>query len=167
MTIADHKAPNLAAVRVELSAIFVSLELSRTSWLVTSLSPGGGEKMSKHAVRAGDVAGLLGRLAWLRERARTRTGRTFPVVAIQEAGLDGFWVHRALEGAGVESQSSIPPRSPSPAGTVGRRRTGSTARRWCAPCWPSSEGSPGCARWCGRRPRRRKIAAGSAVSAGR
>jgi hypothetical protein len=153
MTIADHKAPNLAAVRVELSAIFVSLELSRTSWLVTSLSPGGGEKMSKHAVRAGDVAGLLGRLAWLRERARTRTGRTFPVVAIQEAG--------------VESQSSIPPRSPSPAGTVGRRRTGSTARRWCAPCWPSSEGSPGCARWCGRRPRRRKIAAESAVSAGR
>jgi transposase len=28
-------------------------------WLITSLSPGNGEKMSKHAVRGGDIAGLL------------------------------------------------------------------------------------------------------------
>ena len=36
------------AVRTDLGAIFVSLELSRSTWLITSLSPGGGEKMSKH-----------------------------------------------------------------------------------------------------------------------
>jgi len=42
------KAP--AAIRVDLAAIFVSLELSRSKWLVTSLSPGGGERMSRHIV---------------------------------------------------------------------------------------------------------------------
>jgi transposase len=42
-------APRLAqpAIRTDLGAIFVSLELSRKTWLITSLSPGGGEKMSK------------------------------------------------------------------------------------------------------------------------
>ncbi|MER9357875.1 IS110 family transposase, partial [Mesorhizobium sp. M0514] len=33
-----------------LGAIFISLDLSRSKWLITSLSPGGGEKMSKHMV---------------------------------------------------------------------------------------------------------------------
>src|SRR5215469_2690798 len=37
----------------------LSLELSRSTWLVTSLSPDGGEKMSKHSVPGGDVSGLL------------------------------------------------------------------------------------------------------------
>ena len=32
-----------ASVRNDLSAIFVSLELSLTTWLITSLSPGGGD----------------------------------------------------------------------------------------------------------------------------
>ena len=29
--------------------------------------------------------------------------RTFPIIAIQEAGLDGFWIHRVLQGEGMES----------------------------------------------------------------
>ncbi|HDZ72258.1 MAG TPA: IS110 family transposase [Aurantimonas coralicida] len=32
-----------------------------------------------------------------------RTGQTVPVIVIQEAGLDGFWIHRALIAAGIES----------------------------------------------------------------
>lgn len=72
-------------------------------WLITSLSPGAGEKMSKHSVRAGDVAGLLARLADLRQKARARTGQIFPIITVQEAGLDGFWIHRVLEAEGVES----------------------------------------------------------------
>jgi transposase len=39
----------------------------------------------------------------LRERARKRTGNDFPIIVIQEAGLDGFWVHRVLEQEGIES----------------------------------------------------------------
>jgi transposase len=79
------------------------LELSRSTWLITSLSPGGGEKMSKHSVRGGDVAGLLHQLAKLRDKAQARTGETFPVIVVQEAGLDGFWLHRVLETEGIES----------------------------------------------------------------
>jgi transposase len=77
------------AIHTDLVAIFVSLELSRSTWLVTSLSPGGGDRMSRHAVPGGDLAALLARLAHLQDKAQARTGRRFPVVAIQEAGLDG------------------------------------------------------------------------------
>jgi transposase len=92
-----------AAIRVQLCAIFVSLELSRSTWLVTSLSPGAGEKMSQHAVMGGDLSGLLALFAVLRCRAQVRSGAVYPIVTIQEAGLDGFWLHRALEAEGIES----------------------------------------------------------------
>lgn len=92
-----------STIRTELAAVFVSLELSRATWLVTSLSPGGGEKMSRHSVRGGDLAGLLERFSSLQERALARTGTLFPLVVVQEAGLDGFWLHRALEREGIES----------------------------------------------------------------
>ena len=67
------------------------MELSRSTWLITSLSPGGGEKMSKHSVSAGDIAALLSRFSELKQKAFARTGQSFPIVVIQEAGLDGFW----------------------------------------------------------------------------
>jgi transposase len=51
-----------AAIRTDLGAIFISLELARSTWLITSLSPGNEEKMSKHSVSGGDVGGLLGPL---------------------------------------------------------------------------------------------------------
>jgi transposase len=87
----------------ELGAIVVSVELSRKTWLITSLSPGAGEKLSRHSVPGGDIAALLERLSRLRQKAHARTGRHFPIVAIQEAGLDGFWVHRVLQAEGHES----------------------------------------------------------------
>jgi len=91
------------AIHTNLGAIFVSLELSRSTWLITSLSPGNGERMSKHSLRAGDVAALFGLLSKLRERCRAKTRNDYPIVTIQEAGLDGFWIHRVLEKAGIES----------------------------------------------------------------
>ena len=103
MHVAADRPAAPAAIRTDLGAIFVSLELSKSTWLVTSLSPGGGERMSKHAVRGGDVAGLLARLTQLQDKAQARTGRRFALVVIQEAGLDGFWIHRVLEQEGIES----------------------------------------------------------------
>jgi transposase len=99
----DRLGAEAAAIRTQFGAIFVSLELSRSNWLITSLSPGGGEKMSKHSVAAGDMAGLLGRFAELRGKSLARTGATYPIIVIQEAGLDGFWIHRALRQEGIES----------------------------------------------------------------
>lgn len=92
-----------AAIRTDLGAVFVSLELSRKTWLVTSLSPGGGDKMSKHARAAGDAAALVDLLRQLQAKAQARTGRPCGVIIIQEAGLDGFWLHRVLEREGFES----------------------------------------------------------------
>ena len=103
MSARNHRPAAQATIRTDLGAIFVSLELSRTSWLLTSLSPGDGERMSKHALRSGDVAGLRARFSQLKEKVRIRTGQAFPVIVIQEAGLDGFWIHRLLQGEGIES----------------------------------------------------------------
>jgi len=99
----DTHITEQTAIHTHLGAIFVSLELSRSTWLVTSVCPGGGEKMSKQAVGAGDMAGLLARFAQLKKKARARTGRDFPIIVIQEAGLDGFWIHRVLVAEGIES----------------------------------------------------------------
>lgn len=99
----DHPSDGPAAIRMQFGAIFVSLELSRLSWLVTSLSPGKGEKMSRHSVPAGDVAGLLKLFAELKRKAQARTGENYPIITIQEAGLDGFWIHRVLQQEGIES----------------------------------------------------------------
>jgi transposase len=59
--------------------------------------------MSKHPLEAGDTAGLMQRFAQLREKTRGRTGKEFPIITIQEAGLDGFWIHRVLQSERIES----------------------------------------------------------------
>ena len=103
MSSIDQVSEERASVGNDLSAIFVSLELSLTTWLVTSLSPGSGEKMSKHQVRGGDVAGLFARFSQLQAKCQARTGRPYRLIVIHEAGLDGFWIHRTLENANIES----------------------------------------------------------------
>ena len=99
----DQHFEEPTAIRTNLDAIFVSLELSRSTWLITSVSPGGGERMSKHGVSAGNIAALLARLSELKQKAFARTGKSFQVIVIQEAGLDGFSIHRVLQSEGVES----------------------------------------------------------------
>src|SRR3712207_7408347 len=83
------------------ASIFASLELSRSRWLVTIMMPGG-DKMSKYSVPGGDGGALLGLLARLRARAERRVGSPVGIVTIQEAGFDGFWIHRLLQANGIE-----------------------------------------------------------------
>src|SRR6202042_2665345 len=54
-------------------------------------------------MEAGNIAALLARLSELKQKAFARTGQSFQVIVIQEAGLDGFWIHRVLQSEGVES----------------------------------------------------------------
>src|SRR5208283_5273818 len=103
MPTAADRAEAPTAIQTNLAAIFISLELSRSIWLITALSPGCGEKMSKHSVSAGDVAALLVRFSELKKKACAWTGKSFPIVVIREAGLDGFWIHRVLLSEGIES----------------------------------------------------------------
>jgi transposase len=98
-----HRLEEPTAIHTNLGAIFVSMELSRSTWLITSLSPGGGEKMSKHSISSGNIAALLTRFSELKQKALARTGKSFPIIVIQEAGLDGFWIHRVLRNEGIES----------------------------------------------------------------
>ncbi|TCM11942.1 hypothetical protein EDF56_1223 [Novosphingobium sp. PhB165] len=73
-----------AAIRFDLGAIFVSMELSKSTWLITSLSPGAGERMSKHVLRAGDISGLVERFTQLQARAQRRTGQEFGFIVASE-----------------------------------------------------------------------------------
>ena len=99
----DQPREEPTTIQTQFGAIFVSLELSRSTWLITSISPAGGEKMSKHSVSAGDIAALLARFSELKEKAFARTKKSFPIIVIQEAGLDGFSIHRVLKREGIES----------------------------------------------------------------
>ena len=82
--------------------LFASLELSKSKWVVTINSPGS-EKFSRHVVEGGDGAGLLDLLSRSRAKAEQRYGVPIKAIVIQEAGLDGFWIHRLLLADGIES----------------------------------------------------------------
>src|SRR5918912_3043106 len=99
----DHPATeSRAAVHAHASTLFASLELSRSRWLVTASAPGS-DKLSKYAIDGSDGRELLALLARRRTTAARRTGSAVRVVVIQEAGLDGFWLHRLLATNGIES----------------------------------------------------------------
>lgn len=91
-----------AAVRHQATTLFVSLELSSSKWLVTASAPGS-EKLSKHIVVGGDGKALLQLLHRLQTLATKLTGTPVSIAVIQEAGLDGFWIHRLLVENRIES----------------------------------------------------------------
>ena len=78
--------------------LYVALELSDAKWRMV-LSDG--QRRSEHVVAGGDGQAVLERI----ERARARFGLPVgvEVVSCYEAGRDGFWLHRWLEGHGVRS----------------------------------------------------------------
>ena len=90
------------AARAHDITLFASLELSKSKWVVTINSPGS-EKFSRHGVEGGDGSGLLDLLARSRAKAEQGYGVRVKTVVIQEAGLDGFWIHRLLLAEGIES----------------------------------------------------------------
>lgn len=147
---------NATAIRTDLGAIFVSLELSRATWLVTSLSPGGGQKMSKHMVQGSDIGELLSRFAYLQERVRCRIGRIVPIITIQEAGLMGFGFIGFWRSMASKVILSTPHQLPHHGVVGGPRPTGSMARRWYVLCSPSSVASLASVRWSGSGIRKKK-----------
>jgi transposase len=53
--------------------------------------------------KGGDGAGLLDLLSRSSAKAEQRYGVQIKAIVIQEAGLDGFWIHRLLLANGIES----------------------------------------------------------------
>jgi transposase len=84
------------------AAVFVALDLSRTSWVV-ALRTSGDDRVSTHKLRPGDVDRLLDLIERGRVREEQRYGGPVEVRSCYEAGYDGFWLHRRLRAAGVRN----------------------------------------------------------------
>jgi len=80
--------------------IFVSVEMSRSKWVIGIHTPLV-DKIALHTMACGDVGALLG----LIERAQTRLGAagaaTPSTVLCYEAGYEGFWLYRRLSPLGI------------------------------------------------------------------
>jgi transposase len=83
-----------------LQTLFLSLELSKSTWRITS-SIGPGLAPRERRLAAGSAAAFVAELA----QAKGRFGlpADAPVRSCYEAGRDGFWVHRWLTQFGVDN----------------------------------------------------------------
>jgi hypothetical protein len=72
----DHRAAHpRSASHAHDTALFVALELSRSTWLIGSSMPGS-DRTSRHQVRAADTTALLALLKRLKARAGRSRGTT-------------------------------------------------------------------------------------------
>src|SRR5262249_52113930 len=95
------KTSNVCApTTANTGTIYVALELSRRTWLVTIHSPDR-DRISRYKVDGGDHVGLLKLIAKVRARAAAKLGYEPAVLSCYEAGYDGFWLHRLLIAAGI------------------------------------------------------------------
>jgi transposase len=86
-----------------VTTIDVALELSRSSWLV-AIQGSAESRPSRHKVGAGDAKRVVALIDVARGAAARRCGKeAVRVCSCYEAGYEGFWLHRVLVAAGVES----------------------------------------------------------------
>ena len=82
------------------TAVFVAMELSKSTWvLAAQASPSG--KTSSHRLDGGNIDELLALLRRLAAREQGAAGEKVKVVLGDEAGYDGFWLHRRLTAEGI------------------------------------------------------------------
>lgn len=86
----------------EAAPIYVSVELSKRSWLVASLLPGA-SKVALANIPAGDGEALLRHVRKLEARAETRVGGSAAIRLCFEIGYDGFWLARLLRDRGIDT----------------------------------------------------------------
>ena len=82
--------PEETCSRGDCATLFVSLELSRSTWVGTSLAPGS-TKMSKHTLVGGDGRKLLDLLARFKTRAEQRVATPIKVVWASRASAACGW----------------------------------------------------------------------------
>lgn len=95
MTATTHSASS-----VREATLYVAFELSKKEWKL-GLSSGVRDEPWVRSVRAGDLEAVQRVL--VAGRSRFGLPATARVVSCQEAGREGFWIHRALMQLGVES----------------------------------------------------------------
>jgi len=85
------------------SDIYISIELSRLSWLVGVFCPALGSKIHVHSVSSRDSEELLKIFSKYRAKVTEKNHSGIRVFSCFEAGYDGFWLHRLLCANGVEN----------------------------------------------------------------
>lgn len=83
------------------SALYMALELSEEKW-VLAFTVGLGQQPRKRAVPGGDMGAVVREVAGAKRRFGLPADAR--VVSCYEAGLEGFWLHRALEAQGIENR---------------------------------------------------------------
>src|SRR5260370_9113430 len=101
VTSALHIDPPAACSKHDRSV--VGLELGKAKWKLGIVLPGGG-KLSQDPVAGGDAEAALRLIAKARQKAEKKAGSSVRIVSCYEAGYDGFWLHRWLEGRGIENR---------------------------------------------------------------
>jgi transposase len=94
MTTATHNAHDTTTERV----LFVAFELSEKTWKL-GFTTGHGQQPRERSIAARNQARLLQEVA----QAKKRFGlpESAPVVRCDEAGREGFWLHRFLQAQGI------------------------------------------------------------------
>ena len=82
------------------TVIFVSIELSKKSWLAAIHTPLA-DKIGLHKVEAGNSTELLALIRRIMKKVERAMNGPVKVLCCYEAGYDGFWLHRVLAEAGI------------------------------------------------------------------
>jgi transposase len=98
---ASH-AEATASSQAEAARVFIAIEVSKRDWLMAGHTPSD-SRTSRHKCSGGDVHALLRVIDRLRRREERAAHRPVRVICAHEAGYEGFWLHRQLVAAGIES----------------------------------------------------------------
>lgn len=82
------------------AVIYVSIELSKKSWLTAIHTPLA-DKIGLHKVEAGSGTELLALIRRVMKKVERTMNGPVKVLSCYEAGYDGFWLHRILAEAGI------------------------------------------------------------------
>src|SRR2546427_623743 len=83
------------------ATLFVAFELREKTWKL-GFTTGHGQKPRERTVTARQQERVLDEIA--EATRRLRLPDTAPVVSCDEAGREGFWLHRFLQGHGITNQ---------------------------------------------------------------
>ncbi len=126
-----------------VTTIHAALEVSDSGWILTVGDPANASGTGLHRLAPRDVDGPPGRLGQARVQAeRAFGGGGVRVPPVYEAGYEGFWLARRLEGEDLE----VVVRDPAGLEVVRRRKKAKTdridARGWSGRRGPGTSQSP-------------------------
>ena len=93
MTLNKSKNQPTSRSAPDLTTVFLSVEVSRSSWVIGIFCPATDENIGTHKLEPNDVPKII-ELAY---KARSRAGSEGSMVLCYEAGYEGFWLARHLE----------------------------------------------------------------------